>query len=152
MKTALLAGALAAFAGFAAAQEVAMQEHAGLRWACGGAGVEERAALAALRPQSNLELLFVTAKRGGYLADVEVSVYAADKSPPVLQLLAEGPICMIAAPAATKYRIEATYGGVKRSVQVVANAKQPRVVFGFPEEPWDGIKAADEEKRQARTP
>lgn len=128
-----------------------MKEHAGLRFACGGIGVEERAALAALRPQANVELLFVTAKRGGYLADVEVTVYAADKSSPALQTTAEGPMCMLSAPAA-KYRIEAAYGGVKRSAQVAADKKPARVVFGFPEEPWDGIRASDEEKQQARTP
>jgi hypothetical protein len=152
MKTALLlASTLAACTGLAAAQEIGMKEHAGLRWACGGAGVEERAALATLRPQANVELLFVTAKRGGYLADVEVSVYAADKTAPVLQVTAEGPICMISAPAA-KYRIEASYGGVKRSAQIAADKKLARVVFGFPEEPWDGIRASDEEKQQARQP
>lgn len=150
MKISLLTGTLAAFAGLATAQDIAMKEHAGIRWACGGAGVEERAALAALRSQANLELLFVTAKRGGYLADVEVSVYAADKASPVLELTAQGPICMISAPTA-RYRIEASYGGVRRSLQVAANAKQARVVFGFPEEPWDGIRASDEEKQQART-
>lgn len=149
MKIILLAGTFAAFAGLAAAQDIGMKNYYGIGWACGGAGVEERAAIAALRPKANLELLFVTAKRGGYLADVEVAVYAADKPSPVLQLTAEGPICMISAPAA-KYRIEASYGGVKRSAQVVANAKQARVVFGFPDEPWDGIKASDEEKQQAR--
>lgn len=150
MKTILLAGTLAAFAGLAAGQDIGMKERAGIRWACGGAGVEERTALAALRAQSNLELLFVTARRGGYLADVEVSIYVADKASPVLQLLAEGPICLISAPAA-KYRIEASYGGMKRSLQVGASVKQARAVFAFPEEPWDGIKASDEEKQQARS-
>jgi len=149
MKIALLAGTLAAFAGLAAAQSIAMKEQSGIRWACGGAGVEERAALARLRPQANLELLFVTAKRGGYLADVEVAVYAADKFSPVLQVTAEGPMCLISAPKGD-YRIEATYGGAKRSLRAAANTRPARVVFAFPEEPWDGIKASDEEKQQAR--
>jgi hypothetical protein len=149
MRISLLVTMLAACAGAATAQDIPMKEHAGLRFACGGAGVEERAALAALRPQANVELLFVTAKRGGYLADVEIAVYAADKGAPVLQTTAEGPMCMISAPAA-KYRVEATYGGVKRSAQIAAGAKQARVVFGFPDEPWDGIRASDEEKREAR--
>jgi len=151
MKIALLATTLAACAGLASAQDIAMKQHAGLRFACGGVGVEERATMAALRPQANVELLFVTAKRGGYLADVEVTVYAADKSSPALQVTAEGPMCMLSAPAA-KYRIEASYGGVKRSAQIAADKKPARVVFGFPEEPWDGIRASDEEKQQARTP
>jgi hypothetical protein len=149
MKRIVFAGMLAAFSGLAAAQGLAMQKDGPLAWACGGAGAEERAALAALRPQANLELLFVTAKRGGYLADVAVTVHAAGK--PVLQVTAEGPMCELAAPAG-KYRIEAVYGGVKRSQEVTAGAKIARVVFGFPEEPWDGIKASPEEKQQTRTP
>jgi len=147
MKTILFASALAATTGLAVAQDIVMREQGGIRWACGGVGVEERAALAALRPQANLELLFVTAKRGGYLADVAVTVYAGEKS--VLQLTAEGPMCELSAPAG-KYRIETAYGGVKRSQQVTVGAGLSRVVFGFPGEPWDGIKASDEEKQQAR--
>jgi hypothetical protein len=143
----ILSAALAAFGAAAWAQDLALQEQNGLRYACGGAGVEERAALAALRPQANLELLFVTAKRGGYLADVAVTVYAGDKA--LLRVNAEGPMCELAAPAAN-YRIEAVYGGVKRSQEVSAGAKMARVVFRFPDEPWDGIRATDEEKRQGR--
>jgi len=150
MKTILLAGTLAAFAGLAAGQDIGMKERAGIRWACGGAGVEERAALAVLRAQSNLELLFVTARRSGYLADVELAITPADKTSPALQVTAEGPICMISAPKGN-YRIDATYGGAKRSLRVAADTRQARVVFAFPEEPWDGIKASDEEKQQARS-
>lgn len=149
MKTLLVAGALASFAGFAAAQDIAMKEQAGVSWACGGVGVAEREALGALRPKANLELLFVTAKRGGYLADVEVSVFPAGKPAPALQVRAQGPICLISAPAAS-YRIEASYRGVKRSAKVTAGTKPARMVFAFPEEPWDGIRASDEEKAQAR--
>jgi len=150
VKTPLSLGiTLAAFATFATAQNIGMKEHAGLRFACGGAGFEERAELASLRPEANVELLFITAKRGGYLADVEVAVFAADKGSPVLQVTAEGPMCMISAPAA-KYRIEATYGGVKRSAEVAAGGKPAQVVFRFPEPPWDGTRATDEEKRQGR--
>lgn len=147
MRAMILSTALAAFGAAAWAQDFALQEQNGLRYACGGAGVEERAALAALRPQANLELLFVTAKRGGYLADVAVTVYAGDKA--LLRVNAEGPMCELAAPAAS-YRIEAVYGGVKRSQEVSAGAKMARVVFRFPDEPWDGIRASDEEKRQGR--
>jgi hypothetical protein len=149
MKSIVLSGALAVFAGAVAAQDISMRKDGAIAWACGGAGAEERAALAALRPQANLELLFVTAKRGGYLADVAVTLYEGDK--PVLQVNAEGPICELAAPAG-KYRIEAVYGGVKRSQPASAGAKLSRLVFRFPEEPWDGIRASDEEKRQARSP
>jgi hypothetical protein len=147
MKSIVLAGTLGALSGLAAAQDIGLKKDGALAWACGGAGAEERAALAALRPQANIELLFVTAKRGGYLADVAVSVYAEGK--PVLQVLAEGPMCELAAPVG-RYRIEAVYGGVKRSKEVTAGAKIARVVFGFPDEPWDGIKASEERQSRAQ--
>ena len=150
MKAVLLAGAFAAFASLSAGQDIAMKTQGGIGWVCGGAGVEERAALAALRPQANLELLFVTARRGGYLADVEVAIFPGDKNSPVVQITAGGPICMISVPKGN-YRIDATYAGVSRSLRVAADTRQARVVFAFPEEPWDGIKASDEEKQQARS-
>ena len=56
---------------------------------------------------------------------------------------------MISAPAA-KYRIEATYGSVKRSAQVAAADQPAQVVFRFPEPPWDGTRATDEERRSGR--
>ena len=131
-----------------------MKEEAGMRWACGGVGAEERTALASLRPQANLELLFVTAKRGGYLADVAVALYPAGADSPRLQLSAQGPVCLVFAPAG-RYRIEASLRGVKRIAQAAAggaSGNPVRVVFGFPEESWDGIRASDEEKQQARAP
>jgi hypothetical protein len=60
------------FAASAWAGPLAMTSEAGMRWVCGGVGAEERRELAALEPQANLRLLFVTEKRGGYLADVAV--------------------------------------------------------------------------------
>lgn len=148
----LLAAALMGAASLAAAEDLALKEEAGMRWACGGVGAEERAALAALRPQANLELLFVTAKRGGYLADAEVTVAPRKASSAALRLRAEGPICLLAAPAG-EYQVTAELAGAKRTLPVAAGApgKAPaRLVFTFPPEPWDGIWADPEEKRQAR--
>ena len=147
MRAIILCAALAASGAAALAQDVALKEQNGLRYACGGVGVEGREALAALRPQANVEFLFVSARRGGYLADVAVTVYAGDKA--VLQVNAEGPMCELAAPPA-RYRIEAVHGGVKRSQEVSAGAKTARIVFRFPDEPWDGVRASEEEKAQAR--
>ena len=150
MKAILLAASLVGLAGHGVAQDIALKDAGGIRWACGGVGAEERAALAGLRSQANLELVFVTAKRGGYLADVQFVVYAADRPAPVLQVTAEGPMCLLSAPKGS-YRIDATYGGAQRSLKAVANAAPARLVFGFPDEAWDGIKASDEEKQQARS-
>jgi len=152
MKALSTAVALAAACATAQAQELTMKEQDGLRWVCGGVGVEERQALAALEPQANLKLLLVTEKRGGYLADVGVSLYDAGAQAPRLSVVADGPMCLIHAPAG-RYRIEGSSGTVKRSAtaNVPKESKHPvRVVLSFPGEPWDGVWASDEEKRGAR--
>src|ERR1041385_5881017 len=81
----------------AGAQAIAMQEREGIRFACGGVGAEERAELVSLRSQANVELLFVTGQRGGYVAEVEVAVFGLTSAPRV-QFTAEGPICMLFLP------------------------------------------------------
>jgi hypothetical protein len=80
-----------------------------------------------------------------------VAIFPADKSSPVVQVTAGGPICMISVPKGN-YRIDATYAGVSRNLSVAADTRPARAVFAFPEEPWDGIKASDEEKQQATRP
>lgn len=124
---------------------------AGEAIACGGVGAEERAALRAREGEASLKLVFVTAKRGGWLADAEVVVTDA-KGGELLRTRADGPICHVKLPEG-RYRITAALAGVTRtaSITVPAGAGGPRqVVFAFPGEPWDGIWASDEEKRQAR--
>jgi len=152
-KGSLIAVALAAWCATAQGQPLAMKDENGLRWACGGIGVEERQALAELERQANLKLLFVTAKRGGYLADVDVSLYPSGAAGLAqLTMIAQGPICVIDAPPG-RYRIEASYNGVKRAATVTLrkDGKRPvQVALTFPEEGWDGIKATDEEKRSSR--
>lgn len=62
-----------------------MKDERGVRWICGGAGADERRELAVLESQANLKLLLVTEKRGGYLADVEVSLFERGADPHKLQ-------------------------------------------------------------------
>ena len=121
----------------AAAEPFAMTEQGGLRWACGGIGFEERAALAGLRPQANVELLFVTKPRGGYLADVLVTVYSSDSDTPRARVRAQGPICLLHLPAG-RYRIEASRHGEHRSAEASGggpDGRPQRSIFTFPEEP-----------------
>jgi len=71
-----------------------------------------------------------------------------------LQATADGPICLIDAPPGT-CRIEASCAGaVRKARTTITKAGGPphRLVFAFPEEPWDGIRASPEEKRQAAQP
>lgn len=144
---------LAAVAQGAAAQGVALLTEGAVRYACGGAGVEERQALKALEGEANLKLLFVTQKRGGFLADAEVTV--ADAAGKVhLRTVAPGPICVLRLPEG-RYRVSASLGGVTRTAaaNVTAQAGKPQsLVFTFPGEKWDGIWASDEEKAGARSP
>lgn len=144
----------AAFPAVACGQNLAMRESDGLQWVCGGVGADERRALAALNAQANLSLVFVTVKRGGYLADVELSLFDANAKPARFTTATDGPMCLLRLPPG-KYRLEASFAGTKRSsaATISADAKQPvRAVFAFPGEPWDGIWASDEEKAQAREP
>lgn len=135
-------------AAFAAPQA---QSNGDAAWTCGGVGADERRALQSQRPQSNVELLFVTAKRGGYLADASFTVTRGGQK--VASAESEGPMCLLSLPAGD-YRIEARRGDVVRTQAVKAGAKGSarRVVFAFPDEAWDGIQPTAEEKRQAREP
>lgn len=144
---------LAAAAQGAAAQGMVFTTEGAVRYACGGAGVEERQALKALEAEANLKLLFVTQKRGGFLADAEVTVTdSAGKA--VLRTVAPGPVCVLRLPEG-RYRVSAALGGLTRTAtaNVPAQAGKPQsLVFTFPGEKWDGIWASDEEKASARSP
>ena len=135
-------------------QVLAMHLSGDVRWVCGGVGANERSELGGLRPQANLELNFVTVKRGGYIADVAVSITSEKAKAPLFETTSDGPVCLLHV-SPGRYRIEATYGGAKRSATttVATDSKRPvRIVLAFPAESWDGIWASDEEKRQAREP
>jgi len=134
----------------AAAQEPQMATRGSVAYACGGVGAEERRAMRTLEAHANLELLFVTAKRGGYLAGAQVVIRNADGKQ--LELTADGPVCLLLLPAGT-YEVTAMLGAVVRSAKVAVSAptgKPRRLALAFPGEAWDGIWASPEEKRQAR--
>jgi len=138
----------------AAAQSIAFQRSGDVAWACGGVGSDERRALEAMRSEASLELLLVTAPRGAYLAGVQVAIAPASGRVPETTLVAEGPTCLLQAPPG-RYRIDATYHGLARSItaSIPAKAGKPaRVVLSFPDDESDGIRASEEEKRQANSP
>ena len=122
-----------------------------VRHTCGGIGSDERRMLEEARKDARLELLFVTAKRGGYVAGAAVTVTREGKQ--LAAFDAEGPVCLLDLPAGS-YRIDARLGEAasSRVVKVPATGRGPRAVFAFPDEPSDGIEASEEEKRQAREP
>lgn len=125
---------LALTSGATAAQSFDMKEQAGVRWTCGGIGVDERAAFAKLEPQSDLKLVFAGGKQGAYLAQVAVTLTDAAGKKTAVEFTASAPICLIQAPAGS-YRVEAAYGDVKRSAaaEVSKSLKQPQtVILHFP--------------------
>ena len=148
--------ALCAAAGAAAAANIAALEvnsKGNIEWACGGAGAEERAQLKLLQSEATASLLFVTAVRGGYLADVDFVVRDRNGAA-VLRGRADGPMCYLRMPAGS-YRVEATYQGAKRMASVQAArvpGKPTRAVLTFPRDPTDTIASSPEEKAQAEAP
>jgi hypothetical protein len=127
--------ALAALALPAAAQPFQTKEQAGVRWTCGGVGETERAELAKLESQSDLKLVFATGKRGAYVTDVAVSLTDTAGKRMNVQFTADGPVCLIQAPAGS-YRVEAVYADTKQGA-AAALGKQAgapaTVIFNFPE-------------------
>jgi len=126
---------LSLFAAAAAAQPFPMQEQAGVRWVCAGIGLDERGAFARLERDANLKLVFASGKQGAYLARVDVVVSDAEGKRAALKFTAEAPICLLQAPAG-RYRVEAAFGGEKRSLaaSVAKKTGQPgMLVFRFPE-------------------
>lgn len=121
----------------APAQTLTTQEQAGVRWVCGGVGIEEREALSPLRQQANVELVFVTAPRGAYLADVLLTVHAGASDEHLLSVRTQGPICLLHLPAG-RYRIEASRLGEHRGLTAsggAADGRPQRTILAFPEEP-----------------
>jgi hypothetical protein len=135
----------------AARAELKMQHEGPLAWICAGVGADERRELEALRPEARLEVEFVTDRRGGYVAGVDLDVQRNGEL--LLHTTADGPLCLIDGPPG-EYRIEATRDGVRRTARAtIAKAGGVRrVVLAFPEESWDGIRASPEEKAQAAQP
>lgn len=126
---------LALLSAGAVAQPFPMNERGDIRWVCGGVGEGGREALAKMEPGTNLKLVFAAGKRGAYLADVSVILTDSEGKRPALKFAAEGPICLIQAPAG-RYHIEAAFRDVKRAIdtRVAKDVKQPgMLVFRFPE-------------------
>jgi len=141
----ILAAALAAVASSSSAIEVNTTGTS--QWVCGGAGEQERIQLKGFQAEASAELMFVTEKRGGYLADVDF-VVRDQKGGTVLRGRADGPKCLLTMPAG-RYRVEASYEGSKRSAnfQVAKAPGNPsRTVLTFPQDRSETIAPSAEEK------
>jgi hypothetical protein len=106
----------------------AIQTQGGVRYACGGIGSDESAAMRAAMKQFPLSLLFARPD-GGYLADVDVAILAADGRT-VLAMRASGPVCLIDLPPG-RYEVAAASGGVGKSHSVSIGSAPATADFRF---------------------
>jgi hypothetical protein len=150
---ALIATASAGLALYAAspagnAQTLAWREQDAIGWACGGIGLEERQALKILEAKANAVMLFVAGGRGTLVADIRLRVVAAADATRGLEIVADGPICVLQLPAGS-WNIEARHGDTVRTRTVLLKTQdtgQPqRLQFAFPEESGGSPKASEEE-------
>ena len=117
------------------------------QWVCGGAGEQERIQLKGLESEATTELMFVSGKRGGYLADVDF-VVRDQRGGTVLQGRADGPKCLLTVPVG-RYKVDATHAGAKRSANfhvTRAPGNPARTVLTFPADPSDTIASSAQEK------
>ena len=145
----LLFGTLSIAAAAALAETPAMTKEGNVGYFCGGVSAEGRLAMQSLESQANARLVFATAKRGGYLADVSLSV--SDGKGTQFNTVTDGPKCLLQLPAG-KYRVTAQRGTTTRTATLTVgqrSGKLPQLAFSFPEEDLDGIAASPEEKQQA---
>ncbi len=133
------------------AQGPTWRDQDSIGWACGGIGYDERQALRAFESRGNLALLFVAGARGGLVADVRLRVVSANDASRGLEIVAEGPQCVLRLPSGD-WRIEARYGNTVRerslSVREATPGPLQRVQLSFPEEPGEAPRASPEEASQ----
>jgi hypothetical protein len=85
-------------------------------YVCGGVATDEQRALDAKSGNYNMGLLFTQGPRGEYLSDVTVSLTRNGRE--VANFVADGPKCLLRAPAGS-YNVRATYEG-RTKTQVVS--------------------------------
>ncbi len=140
------------------AQAVSEAANAGVLL-CGGVGSGERDALAAQARGANLQLEFFIARRGNYVADVDVTLTPLDgaRDAHPVRVNADGPLCYIGVKPG-RYRVDAEFNGVTRSARATVPAEPARpvrVAIAFPESAAHGdldIRPTPEEKQEAKTP
>jgi hypothetical protein len=105
-----------------------MKVQGAARFACGGIGSDESAAMRAAMKDHPLSLLFARAG-GEYLANVDVTVRDASGGT-ALAMRALGPVCLIDLPAG-RYTIEAVSDGMAKSQNVTVGTAPKTADFRF---------------------
>jgi hypothetical protein len=119
---------------------------------CGGIGSDERRELAARAADANLSLEMFIETGGEYIADVKVAIVPADSRARPVTLTTDGPVCFLQVPPG-RYRIEATFSGIRRSAEAIVPARgRKHVALAFPKSVGDRQTdaASPEEKQQAK--
>lgn len=96
----------------AEAQVVPSQTEEGVRFASGGVGAEEAAAMRAAASDYSLEILFAS-RQGAHLSGVEVRIARTDGAE-VLDTTSQGPMLLVDLPPGT-YTLEASVGGASQT-------------------------------------
>ena len=147
----LLAIAPALLAPLASAQGLTWRDQESIGWACGGIGFEERQTLREYESRGNVGLLFVTATRGGLVADVRLRVVAVNDPSRGLEITAEGPQCVLRLTAG-EWLVQARYGDVTRektfSLRTSTPAPLQRIQLSFPNGLGETPRASPEESSQ----
>ena len=145
---AALIAALCGAAQAVGAQTLAWREQEAIGWACGGIGLEERQALKILEAKANTVMLFVAGSRGTLIADTQLRVLSAGDATRGLEIVADGPVCVLQLPAGN-WSIEARHGDTTRTRALQLKAQDTgnpqRIQFAFPEESNGSPKASQEE-------
>lgn len=130
------------------AQTLAWREQEAIGWACGGIGLEERQALKILEAKANAVMLFVAGGRGTLVADVRLRVVSAGDATRGLEIVADGPVCVLQLPAGS-WNIEARHGKTVRARTAILKPQDTgnpqRLQFAFPEESNGSPRASQEE-------
>lgn len=108
---------------------------AGVIYAGGGIGMEERAVMEAARGEFNLRMTFASKGSGAYLADVGVEIRqlpAAGGTPPMLQLENTGPLLYANLPPG-RYEVRVQSGGRQQVRQVALSGHGARELVFY----WD---------------
>ena len=113
----------------ALAQTPDWHETRGGAYLCGGVGQGSFAAIRAQRDQADVELLLTYGTRGGYLADVTVTVGGATLDAPLI-IPKEGPLCLLRLPPG-RYTLSAEYAGQTLERELKVGTTPSRVHLNF---------------------
>jgi len=91
------------------------QKSGAVTYICGGVAADEQTALLGMARSYNMNLLFTQGGRGEYLSDVDVHLTRGGRE--VASFKADGPRCLVRAPAGT-YGVHATYEGRTKTASV----------------------------------